>query len=159
LRAVRDARGRIVDFEWQYVNESAERALGRSAGELTGRRLLATLPLTWEVPTLLEFLERVVEESSPRDVEVPVLRHGERRWFHHSAAKFGDGIVVWSADISERKHVEAELRQADRRKDEFLAVLAHELRTPLAPIRHAAGIASAGAASEAQLRWSRGVIE
>jgi signal transduction histidine kinase/CheY-like chemotaxis protein len=39
-------------------------------------------------------------------------------------------------DISERKRVEAALRDADRRKDEFLATLAHELRNPLAPIRH-----------------------
>ena len=39
-------------------------------------------------------------------------------------------------DISERKRHEQELRDADRRKDEFLAMLAHELRNPLAPIRN-----------------------
>ena len=40
-------------------------------------------------------------------------------------------------DITERKRDEQELREADRRKDEFLAMLAHELRNPLAPIRNA----------------------
>jgi signal transduction histidine kinase/ActR/RegA family two-component response regulator len=40
----------------------------------------------------------------------------------------------------ERRRIEEELRQADRRKDEFLAMLAHELRTPLAPIRNSLGV-------------------
>jgi signal transduction histidine kinase len=159
LRAVRDDSGRIVDFTWQYLNEKAERLLGRTAEELVGRRLLATLPGTFAVLSVLEFLERVVEGGESGDLELPVARGVEQLWFHHSAAKCGDGIVVWSADITERKRVEAELRQSDRRKDEFLAVLAHELRTPLAPIRNAAGIASAVHATEAQLRWSQGVIE
>ena len=47
-------------------------------------------------------------------------------------------ITAWAGinlDISRLKQVEDELREADRRKDEFLAVLAHELRNPLAPIR------------------------
>jgi PAS domain S-box-containing protein len=41
-------------------------------------------------------------------------------------------------DVTERKRAEEELREADRRKDEFLAMLAHELRNPLAPISAAA---------------------
>jgi PAS domain S-box-containing protein len=48
-------------------------------------------------------------------------------------------ITAWAGinlDISRQKHVERELREADRRKDEFLATLAHELRNPLAPIRN-----------------------
>ena len=47
-----------------------------------------------------------------------------------------DGHVCISIDITEREAEEA-LREADRRKDEFLATLAHELRNPLAPIRNA----------------------
>src|SRR6185436_57281 len=41
------------------------------------------------------------------------------------------------ADITEKKEVERELQDANRKKDEFLAMLAHELRNPLAPIRNA----------------------
>ncbi len=42
-----------------------------------------------------------------------------------------------SADITERKHAEQALQEADRRKNDFLATLAHELRNPMAPIRNA----------------------
>ena len=51
------------------------------------------------------------------------------------------GLVCYFRDISAQVHArviadsERELREADRRKDEFLALLAHELRNPLAPIR------------------------
>ena len=44
-------------------------------------------------------------------------------------------LVTHIQDITERKRAEAQLREASRRKDEFLATLAHELRNPLAPIR------------------------
>ena len=46
------------------------------------------------------------------------------------------GAVTSFEDISERKRAEEALKEADRRKDEFLAILAHELRNPLAPIRN-----------------------
>ena len=47
------------------------------------------------------------------------------------------GCVSVCVDMTERKRVEGMLREADRRKDEFLATLSHELRNPLAPIRNA----------------------
>ena len=50
------------------------------------------------------------------------------------------GIFIEGHDVTDRKRAEDNLRAADRRKDEFLATLAHELRNPLAPIRHAARI-------------------
>jgi signal transduction histidine kinase len=51
------------------------------------------------------------------------------------------------------------LKEADRHKDEFLAVLAHELRNPLAPIRNAVEIMRRSPISDPQLTWSRDVIE
>ena len=61
-------------------------------------------------------------------------------------------------EIASRERAEAALRETDRRKDEFLATLAHELRNPLAPIRQAAQISTAAGATDAQMRWSRDVI-
>lgn len=52
------------------------------------------------------------------------------------------GIFVEGADVTQRALADAALREADRRKDEFLAMLAHELRNPLAPIRTAAEVLS-----------------
>jgi signal transduction histidine kinase/ActR/RegA family two-component response regulator len=46
-----------------------------------------------------------------------------------------DVLARLSADLLERAHTEGALREADRRKDEFLAVLSHELRNPLAPLK------------------------
>ena len=50
--------------------------------------------------------------------------------------QFADMCARYAADAIETKHSEMALREADRRKDEFLATLAHELRNPLAPIRN-----------------------
>jgi len=50
------------------------------------------------------------------------------------------GCVLVFRDITERKRTERELAEASRRKDEFLAMLAHELRNPLAPIRNIIGL-------------------
>ena len=61
-------------------------------------------------------------------------------------------------DISRLKTTEEALRRADQRKDEFLATLAHELRNPLAPIRHATKLLEAAERDEAQRRWAREVI-
>jgi PAS domain S-box-containing protein len=65
---------------------------------------------------------------------------GKWRWLESwarprfSAERFL-GMVGSSADITERRQAEDSLKDADRRKDEFLALLAHELRNPLAPLR------------------------
>jgi len=55
-------------------------------------------------------------------------------------------------DITERKRDELELREADRRKDEFLAMLSHELRNPLAPILNAIEIIERAAPEDQELR-------
>jgi signal transduction histidine kinase len=51
------------------------------------------------------------------------------------------------------------LREADRRKDEFLALLAHELRNPLAPVRNAVSIMHLKGSLDPDLQWCRDVIE
>jgi PAS domain S-box-containing protein len=69
------------------------------------------------------------------------------------------GAISAFIDITERKRAEEALMDADRRKDEFLAMLAHELRNPLAAIRSAAHLLKLKGTDEASLSWSRDVIE
>jgi signal transduction histidine kinase/ActR/RegA family two-component response regulator len=63
------------------------------------------------------------------------------------------------AQVHARDRAESQLRDRDQRKDEFLATLAHELRNPLAPIRHAVKILGDAAATPEQQRWGREVID
>lgn len=62
-------------------------------------------------------------------------------------------------EVTERARVELALKEADRHKDEFLAMLAHELRNPLAPIRNAVELMHRKSITDPQLVWSRDVIE
>lgn len=74
-----------------------------------------------------------------------------------------DGTVLYwfgtNTDISEMKRMEEALREADRRKDEFLATLAHELRNPLAPIRNSLEMLKRPDVDPAAARYSRSVME
>jgi PAS domain S-box-containing protein len=100
------------------------------------------------------------------DYEVRIRRaDGVYRWFRVTGQPLRDAhgaVVRWvgtSTDIDERKLAEEALREADRRKDEFLAMLSHELRNPLAPIRNATQLLVGDGLTPASLEWSRGVIE
>jgi PAS domain S-box-containing protein len=70
----------------------------------------------------------------------------------------GGGLVSFFSDVTERRRAENKLRAADRRKDEFLAMLAHELRNPLAPISAAADLLRIGRLDEARVRQSSAII-
>jgi signal transduction histidine kinase/ActR/RegA family two-component response regulator len=69
------------------------------------------------------------------------------------------GAVLIFRDISERRRSEQALLDADRRKDEFLATLAHELRNPLAPIRNAMRIISARVDADPNVGKAKEVVE
>jgi len=68
-------------------------------------------------------------------------------------------VLVVATDITERKRAEEALRLADRRKDEFLAMLAHELRNPLAPICNAVQLLKIQDVIDPKLAWSYQVID
>ncbi|BDT60045.1 hypothetical protein MasN3_35390 [Massilia varians] len=70
-------------------------------------------------------------------------------------------VVEWigaASDITERKTAEERLRESDRRKDEFLAMLAHELRNPIAPISAAAALLQRMKPDEALVRRTSEII-
>jgi PAS domain S-box-containing protein len=70
-------------------------------------------------------------------------------------------ITGWAGinlDIGRLKETEDALREADRRKDDFLATLAHELRNPLAPIRHASKLLGIKGLDPAQAQTAREII-
>lgn len=156
---VRNENGSIVDFRWSYANSAAARALDTDAGALPGRAMRDSLPADWDAEALLLQLSAVVALREPRQFELGVPDADGERWFHAVASPLQDAVALWFSDITSRKQDEQQLKEADRRKDEFLAVLAHELRNPLAPIRQAVTIARTAGASETQKRWSHDVIE
>jgi two-component system CheB/CheR fusion protein len=66
------------------------------------------------------------------------------------------GVVV---DVTDEKRAIESLREADRRKDEFLAMLAHELRNPLAPVRNALSILKLKSPASPEQQWARDLID
>jgi signal transduction histidine kinase/ActR/RegA family two-component response regulator len=79
------------------------------------------------------------------------------------ATKFSDdeiGVVVdaFNKMLAEVQARSQALREADQKKDEFLATLAHELRNPLAPIRHAVKLLESNGVEEQARQWARQVI-
>ncbi|MFO1431875.1 MAG: ATP-binding protein [Candidatus Competibacteraceae bacterium] len=96
------------------------------------------------------------------------MRHknGTWRWFlsrdtvfSRTAAGEPQLILGIALDITAHKQAEQALQEADRRKDEFLAMLAHELRNPLAPIRNAVEVLKRLDFPNPKLQWVRDVID
>jgi PAS domain S-box-containing protein len=126
------------------------RNLGDEAWKASGLWSSLTATLTGDREFQTIELERAFPVGGRRTVLLDVRR----------VLRDGTVLVLLSfRDITKRKQAEAALRETDRRKDEFLATLAHELRNPLAPIRQAAFISRASAATEEQKRWSHDVID
>lgn len=97
---------------------------------------------------------RIIRASD--GVERWVAARGQAYFDDSGRAVRFSGTVL---DITERKHAEEALREADRRKDDFMAMLAHELRNPLAPIRNAFQAVRLKGADPAIREWAEGVIE
>jgi signal transduction histidine kinase/CheY-like chemotaxis protein len=91
--------------------------------------------LAWN--TLITDVQSVLDEVIELEREV---QSADGRWFlvrvhpYRTALRGVEGAALLFSDITERKRAELSLQDSDRRKEEFLAVLAHELRNPLAPI-------------------------
>jgi signal transduction histidine kinase/CheY-like chemotaxis protein len=159
LSPLRDAAGKITDFRWQFLNTAAANVMRCNPAEFVGRKVTDTLPRAWDDRARFDLYVEAIEKNEVREVERQSEADGNQSWYHIVASPLDGDLAVWFADVTHRKLHERHLIEADRRKDEFLATLAHELRNPLAPIRQAATIARNENASEAQKRWSNNVIE
>ncbi|WP_437909054.1 PAS domain-containing protein [Sorangium sp. So ce327] len=103
---------------------------------------------------------------APYDLEYRIRwRDGGYQWFKVRGRPIRDAsgrIVRWfgiAINIHDLKLAEQALRDADRRKDEFLAMLAHELRNPLAPVRTAVAMLRRVGAADPVQRRARDVID
>jgi len=160
LTPVLGGDGPVVDFVWTYINPAAARALGREVADLIGRPIGMILPHAWDAPGLFARYVSVLERDEQCEFEIQTAATNQgARWYNVLAAPLQGSVAVWFTDITGRKQYEDTLREADRRKDEFLATLAHELRNPLAPIRQGVRIAAAMNSTDAQRRWSHAIIE
>ena len=86
-----------------------------------------------------------------------------QRWIHSKVGTVLHGgrarVFGIHLDVTERRLAQQALQEVNQRKDEFLAMLAHELRNPLAPIRNAAQILRLHGKGNTKLEWARSVIE
>jgi two-component system, chemotaxis family, CheB/CheR fusion protein len=145
-------------------NRGAEQMYRYTADEMIGHTTHALIPADRleEEPTILERIRRGERIEHYETVRVRKDGVALNVSIALSPIKDSRGRVIGASkitrDITQSKRIEATLRETDRRKDEFLATLAHELRNPLAPIRQAALISKSDTATDAQKSWSHDVI-
>ena len=151
----------LLDRDWTVVqmNPAGLRIAHLDASAIIGHN-------HWDVwPEAIDseagrMYRRVMRDRAPGIAEYRQrLPDGIEIWCEVRAYPTADGgLVSFFRDITERKAAEDKLRSADRRKDEFLAMLAHELRNPLAPIRAASDLLRIGRLDEARVRQSSAII-
>ena len=153
-----------ADLRYLWVNRVFAAWAGRTPEQIAGRPIVEVIG-----PDGLRALAPSIDElRAGRRVEYERLAHYAHlglRWIYSvaeptfDAAGRPDGWVAVVSDIHERKMAQEALRESDRRKDEFLATLAHELRNPLAPIRNAVSLLARQQGLAPQVEWARSVID
>jgi two-component system, chemotaxis family, CheB/CheR fusion protein len=135
-----------TDGRLDYVSPRAAEYCGTSIDALLGHGYVAYMHPD-DVTHKLRLWNLARETGQPFEAEYRLRGvDGTYRWQLTRALPQRDAtgaIVRWYGsvlDVDDRRRAEEALREADRRKDEFLAMLAHELRNPLAPIRHALAV-------------------
>jgi PAS domain S-box-containing protein len=139
----------IPQLSWMATAEGALFWFNQRWYEYTGTTLEQVQGDGWhgvvspeELPRVVDSFTCCIRSGQPWEDTFALRRHdGAFRWHLSRAMPITseDGVVLrWfgsNTDITEQRKMAADLAEADRRKNEFLATLAHELRNPLAPIR------------------------
>jgi PAS domain S-box-containing protein len=147
--------GRATDARILEVNPAFERATGISREKVVGRLLGEVAPR--ESAYWLETYGAVALSGAPAHVELRSTV-GARDFEVYAFAPRPRQLALLLVDVTGRKRIEQELRDADRRKNEFLGVLSHELRNPLAPIRNAIYLLAHAPADSEQAARARHVL-
>jgi len=155
------------DFVIRLWNRRAEELFGWSAQEALGRRIDA-LPMIHEedaskvagaIGRLLDSATRYVKSSNRNRT-----RDGRTlccEWYNsvlHDEEGRIDRVFSLVLDVSEREEAMDALREADRRKDVYIATLAHELRNPLAPIANAASLLRGKHLAQDRIEWIAAMV-
>ncbi len=121
------------DCRFTYLNQRAVDHFGAAREKLLGQVVWDVFPVTRGTVFQQEY-ERALRQQ--RSVSFETVSPLSNRWLEVRAYPTQQGLTVYFRDVTDRKLAEEQLRQADQRKNEFLAILAHELRNPLAPLRN-----------------------
>ncbi|TGE06197.1 PAS domain-containing protein [Hymenobacter fodinae] len=108
FKAVRDADGKIVDFTWLFTNQVWLKQYG---GPMTGKSLLQENPGVVETGLFEKFVQ-VTETGVPIDHEQYYAHEQFNAWFHQTLVRMGDGFVMNTVEITERKQAELELQES-----------------------------------------------
>ncbi|HEV8578426.1 MAG TPA: ATP-binding protein [Thermoanaerobaculia bacterium] len=155
-----DPDGYVVSW-----NAGAENIKGYKAEEIIGRHFSTFYPPESIERRWPEYELRVAAaEGRFEDEGWRVRKDGTLFWANVVITALFDeshrlrGFAKITRDLTERKRIEA-LEEAERRSSEFLAMLSHELRNPLAPIRNALGLLQSEELGDGMREWSLGVID
>jgi PAS domain S-box-containing protein len=124
--------------------------LGLTPADVIGRAPNEVFAHPEEAAHYETLLRTVLETEAPLRAEITATLATSTRHYDLSLQPLTDaegrlcGVTGLGIDITKRRRAEAALQEADRRKDEFIALLAHELRGPLAPIRNALALLLTG---------------
>jgi PAS domain S-box-containing protein len=149
------------DLRYTWISDARadlipKRALGRHDAELFSLDQAAPL-----MALKHRVLSTGIGEHGGFSIEIEGRRHEYDLTVEPLSDVNGDrvGVTVAAMEVTELKQAEATLREADRRKDEFLAILGHELRNPLAGIASAIEVLQSAKASDAERQEMVPILE
>ena len=148
-----------TDGHFLRLNAEWERTLGYPLDELLGRPFIDLVHPDDKPRTRAALARLAAGEPLADFANRYVCQDGTPRWIEWRAIANGPVIFAAARDITERKRTEELLRESGRRKDEFLAMLSHELRNPLAPIRNSLYVLERAAPDSDEAHRALAVVE